>query len=599
MSTRQAKSKAKSIRELLGQRPAIDVIRDSLYQNLIPHPEQIAEETKACQDKLMTFTRASWHLVEPAHTYVDGWHIGCIAEHLEALTRLEIEKLVINVPPRHCKSLLCCVFWFCWVWTNDPSSRWLYTSYAAHLSQRDQVKCRSLIKSLWYQSRWGHLFKFREDQDTKDKFENDRTGYRIATSIGGVGTGEGCDYLVGDDIHSVTDRFSDADRKRAVAEWDEKLSTRHNDPKKFRRLIIMQRVHEADVSGHVLAGNRGYQHLCLPGRYEPKRYFFPDKVSEVKEKPRDAIIPTKIQQSRAELMDPRREPGELLWPERFPLNRMKELEAELQAYGVSSQIDQRPSPEKGTIFQSPDFRYFTAYTIDGRVKFQLGTADPKTGSVPKIVDAAECWWIQVIDTAQKISETNAYTAIGTFAITPTRDLLVYHMWRGRLLVPEQYPAIKEFRNGSAQFDPETRKWVTLGNERPWPCPIVMQALEEKASGIGLIQQARMDGKPFYPLAAIGDKVQRCSAVSTQIKNGQVWFNESGRSSWLTPFEDELTVFPSGEFADQVDVFSYAGQLVAGVGAYASIVQQDLAPIAAKEDSSLADRLGIGRSSRYD
>lgn len=594
MAASKVKSKAKSIREIIGQRPAIDVIRDALFQGLVPHPEQVAEDTRLCQDNLMHFVKSAWHIVEPAHAFVDGWHIGLIVEHLMALTRLEIEKLIINVPPRHCKSLLCCVFWFCWTWTNDPTSRWLFTSYAAHLSERDQVKCRSLIKSLWYQARWGHLFRFREDQDTKDKFENDRTGYRIATSVGGVGTGEGADYLVADDIHSVTDRFSEATRRRAVAEWDEKLSTRYNDPEKFRRLIIMQRVHEGDVSGHALAGDRGYQHLCLPGHYEPKRYLLPDQIVTGKEKPRDAIVPTKIQIARPELRDPRKEPGELLWPERFPPHRMKELEAELQAFGVAAQIDQRPSPEKGTIFQSPDFRYFTSYTLDGRLKFQLGESDPKTGSVPKIVDAAECWWFQVIDTAQKITEQSAYTAIGTFAVTPARELLVYHVWRMRLLIPEQYEAIRELRLGMAQFDPETRRWLARGNERPWSVPIAMQALEEKASGIGLIQQARLDGKPFYPLSAIVDKVQRCASVATMLKNGQVWFHEGGRSSWLTPFEDELTVFPAGEYADQVDVFGYAGQLVTGVGAYTAIVQQDLAPVASKEDGALADRLGIGK-----
>src|SRR4051794_25593816 len=88
-------------------------------------------------------------------------------------------NLIINIPPGHCKSLLVCVFWPAWVWINQPQSRWLFASYRTELALRDSLKCRTLIQSDWYQQRWGNRFHLRVDQNQKQRFENDRTGYRV------------------------------------------------------------------------------------------------------------------------------------------------------------------------------------------------------------------------------------------------------------------------------------------------------------------------------------------------------------------------------------------------------------------------------------
>ena len=116
------------------------------------------------------FVRQAWAVVEPSTPFVSGWHIDAIVEHLEAVTRGQIRNLLINVPPRHMKSLLVSVFWPAWEWIRLPERRWLFSSYGAQLSIRDSVKCRRLIESPWYVQRWRDRFALTSDQNTKGRF---------------------------------------------------------------------------------------------------------------------------------------------------------------------------------------------------------------------------------------------------------------------------------------------------------------------------------------------------------------------------------------------------------------------------------------------
>ena len=151
---------------------------------------------------LHEYVRQAWPVVE-ATPFIDSWHIGALCEHLQAVTAGQIQKLLINIPPGAGKSLLACVFWPTWEWTNDPSLRWFFASYDARLSTRDSVKCRTLLGSRWYQSRCARQFRLTGDQNQKTYYETDQGGYRLATSVGGHGTGEHPDRIVCDDPHNV------------------------------------------------------------------------------------------------------------------------------------------------------------------------------------------------------------------------------------------------------------------------------------------------------------------------------------------------------------------------------------------------------------
>src|SRR5580704_15539552 len=247
------------------------------------------------------FVRQAWPIIEPLTPFVPGWHIDAIIDHLEAVTRGEIRNLLINVPPRHMKSLLVSVLWPAWEWIRHPERRWLFSSYAASLSIRDSIKCRTLIESPWYQSFWGDRFALASDQNTKTRFDNDRSGYRIATSVGGTATGEGGDRIVCDDPHNVQDAESDSIRKATLDWWDVVMSTRVNDPRTAAKVVVMQRCHQRDLSGHLLERG-GWEHLCLPAEYEG-----PTRTTSIS------------------WSDQREQQGELLWPERFGPREIEDL----------------------------------------------------------------------------------------------------------------------------------------------------------------------------------------------------------------------------------------------------------------------------------
>src|ERR1035437_9211061 len=154
--------------------PGSLIKKKSRSKNRAPQLERLMAEKARLSFK--QFVTQAWHILEPGR-FTDGIHVNAICSHLQAVTDGRIQNLIINVPPRHAKSLLTAVFWPAWVWIDHPESRWLFSSYREDLATRDSVKCRRLIESPWYQQRWGDRCRMVEDQHEKHRFENNRTGY--------------------------------------------------------------------------------------------------------------------------------------------------------------------------------------------------------------------------------------------------------------------------------------------------------------------------------------------------------------------------------------------------------------------------------------
>ena len=274
---------------------------------------------------LRDFIRQAWHVLEPDTTYKHNWHIDAIADHLEAVSRGDIKKLIINVPPGHMKSLSVCVFWPAWDWISFPHLRWLFASYASQLSSRDSIKTRTLINSDWYRARWGERFGLTKW--TEDLIHNDRQGFRMASSTGGVGTGERVHRVVNDDLLRANDARSDAMRKQAI-EHMQAMSTRAVDPKAFSQVLIMQRLHEQDPAGWAMEQG-DWEHLMLPAEFEP-----------------DRRCKTSIG-----FKDPRKKAGELLWPGQFGRQEIDDIRTALGDQKAAAQLQQRPSPGEGDVFK--------------------------------------------------------------------------------------------------------------------------------------------------------------------------------------------------------------------------------------------------------
>jgi predicted phage terminase large subunit-like protein len=286
---------------------------------------------------LIHFLRGAWQHVDPA-PFSSGMPLEAVAEHLEAVARGQIRNLIINIPPRCCKSSLTSVAFPAWVWaqpeqtsTSGPGTQFLTGSYAFNLATRDAVKSRRLISSPWYQARWGKRFNLTSDQNTKIRYENDKGGYRLITSVEAQVTGEGGNIIIIDDPNAAQEAFSEANIQKTIDWWDNAMSTRLNDPKTGAYVVIQQRLSEEDLTGHILSKDSGnWTHLCLPMRFESDRSFVTGIGWE----------------------DPRVEEGELLWPERFGEPEVADLESKLGGpWAVAGQLQQRPEPKGGGIIK--------------------------------------------------------------------------------------------------------------------------------------------------------------------------------------------------------------------------------------------------------
>ena len=303
-------------------------------------------ERELARRSFAEFVKMAWSVLEPASELKWGWSLDAICEHLEAVTKGDIKRLLMNVPPGCMKSLLTGVLWPAWEWgpQGRPGMRYLGTAHKQDLAVRDNLKCRRLIQSDWYQQRWP--LKLTGDQNAKTKFENDYTGFREAMAFTSM-TGSRGDRVILDDPLSVDHANSDADLRASELTFTEALPTRVNNDESAI-VVIMQRLNGKDTSGIIIKRDLGYTHLCLPMRFEAERRC----VTSIG------------------FRDPRTVDGELLFPERFPETTVKALEKTMGSYAAAGQLQQRPAPREGGMFKKAWFPIVRA--IPAGTKFVRG-----------------------------------------------------------------------------------------------------------------------------------------------------------------------------------------------------------------------------------
>jgi hypothetical protein len=310
------------------------------------------------QGGLIAFVRHFWHVLEPETKFVDGWLMWAICEHLEAVTFGEITRLLINVPAGCCKSLLVDVFWPAWQWgpMDLAHHRYVCFSYAASLTERDNGRFRDLVTSHDYQELWGDRVTIQKKGETKVSNEGKR-GWKLASSVGGVGTGERGDRVILDDPHNVKEVESELVRSETVRWFRESMSNRLNDSERSAIVIIMQRVQEDDVSGTILTLELDYVHLCVPMEFDSSRLL--DNTGQPIQTAIGWFDPRGIG------LTPDEADGTLAWPERFPPAAIERLKNEMGPYAWAAQYQQSPSPRGGGIFkrswwniyESPDGKF--------------------------------------------------------------------------------------------------------------------------------------------------------------------------------------------------------------------------------------------------
>lgn len=353
-------------------------------------PEIEAYRITLAQKSLADFVKQSWPIFEPEKPLQWSWHHDAICDHLEAVAAGDIRRLLITVPPRHTKSSIGSIAFPAWVWATNPSKQFLYASHDGTLALEHSVKCRRVVESDWYQHRWGHLCQLAEDQNQKTKYETTSGGARIGTSVGGSVTGKGGDIVVVDDPHQAEDADSAALTKmKAAVDWfNGTLSTRLNHPKESAIVIIMQRIHGADLGQEVIAQGK-YTHINLPTTAEEKTTIT-------------------MPRSKKEII---RKEGDLLWPDRFDAEAVEDIKIRLGSWKYAAQYQQRPAPRTGGIFKRAWWKYYKLL--------------PR-----KVLRKVQSW-----DTAGKDKQENDYSACLTGAECQNGFYLT-DLWMERVQYPE-------------------------------------------------------------------------------------------------------------------------------------------------------------------
>lgn len=419
------------------------------------------------------------------------------------------------------KSLLTNVFWPAWEWgpMRKGHKRLLSFSYASHLTERDNAKFRDLICHPDYQRRFGDRFKVTKAGEVK--VGNDKTGWKIASSVGGVSTGERADTVTCDDAHNVKQGESDAIRTSTVEWFSRSMSNRLNNMETSAIVVIMQRVHEDDVSGHILAHNLGYEHLMIAAEFDGRR------------------VPTCLGWT-----DPRTEDGEIFWPERFSPLVLSRQRVELGPYAWSGQYQQIPTPAGGGILKRD---WWQVWDDDAAL-----THGVEPGKYPKF-----SFIVASLDSAYTEKETNDPSALTVWGVWQDRHgvlrLMLVSGWADHLDFPKLVDKVtvtcKTYRvskilieakaSGISVAQELRSRWLTLAREL----------------GVNPKTQDRGDfGVQLVNPTGKGDKVARAHAVVPLFAAGLVFAPDK---VWADKVIDQCAQFPKAPHDDYVDTVTQA------------------------------------------
>lgn len=339
---------------------------------------------------LIWFIRYFWHVLEPNTKLVEGWALHAICMHLEAVTRGEIKRLLINVPPGFAKSLIVNVFWPAWEWSaaGQPFHRYVTFAYASHLTERDNGRFRDIVQCPEFVALWGHAVKLTANGVIKPT--NSAKGWKFSSSIDGVGTGERGSRVLADDIHNVREGESEKIRSGTVQWVKEGMSNRLNDMQTDVIIGIGQRVHEDDASAAMLDSG-DYEHLMIPMEYDPSRH-----------------CTTSIGWS-----DPRTRYGELAWPERFPQYVVDQIKRTLGPYAYASQYQQTPEPRGGGVLKRD---WWGAY--------ELPVGAPFRHNFEFIVASLDPAF-----TARQENDPSGFTVWGCYYEAGNAKIVLLHAWK--------------------------------------------------------------------------------------------------------------------------------------------------------------------------
>lgn len=452
------------------------------------------------------FVRLMWPVLEPATPFTDGWWPRAWCEHLQAVTEGRITRLIGNCPPGATKSLLTSVFWPAWIWgpRRRPWTRFLAAAYSQTLTERDNDRMRVLIHSPEYQSRWGSAF---HAGDSKINFSNDRTGWKLATSVGGTVTGLRGDVFIIDDPNNINESESRVVRENTNRWLAEVMPTRLNDLEKSSIVLIQQRTHEEDATGFLLDPKRGgdrWTYVMVPMLYDPDWTCGETSIG---------------------WHDPRTERGELFWPARFTPAAVDGLRTEMTDYAWAGQMQQHPEPRGGAIIKRDWWKLY------GRADEDPTTAKLRFPPFSYLVASLDCAL-----TDKQENDPSACVVLGVWSEPQTGAMaaMLVHAWQERLQLHELV----------------RRTAATCDKYR-----VHALVIENKANGHSVEQEIRRLYQradwsvQFSDPTRAGEKTARAHSVTHLFQEGMIW---RPNTEWAEMVIDQCAIFPRGAHDDLVD-----------------------------------------------
>ena len=403
-----------------------------------------------------TFMHRAFLELNPGTPFLPNWHNELIAAKLEACLRGETIRLIINVPPRSLKSHAATVAFPAYVLGHYPSAQIVCASYGQDLSNKHSMDCRTLMASGWYRG----LFPTRlsPQKQSVQEFQTTQNGGRLATSVGGVLTGRGADIIIIDDPLKPDEALSETQRN-GVNEWfDHTLYSRLNDKQNGRIIIIMQRLHEDDLVGHVLE-QEDWDHVRLPA------------IAEENE--------THIIESPYRTRTVWRNIGEALHPEREPLPVLQHLRRTIGEYNFAGQYQQQPAPLGGGMVKAEWFKTYVS------------------GEQPAKFDMIFQSW----DTANKSTELSDFSVCTTWG-RKNKKFYLLDVLRRRM----DYPDLKRtVRSQADRFRPTN----ILIEDKASGTQLIQELIREGVYGVNRYEPTM-------------EKIMRLHSVTNTIENGFVY-----------------------------------------------------------------------------
>lgn len=453
---------------------------------------------------LRYFLQNVFKTLNPTTEFLWNWHLDYLCDTLEGVYNGDIKRIIINIPPRYLKSVICSVAFPAWVLGKDPTKRIIVVSYSRQLAIKHSVDTRIVMQSSWYKEYFPNTI-ICDDQNEKNKFTTTMNGFRFATSTGGTLTGEGGDILILDDPHNPVNIFNKRNRTKVANWFSSVFSSRLNNKKKGAIIIVMQRLHEEDLCGYLLEKiykkNIGKNITKSPSRNQ----WLHINLQAIAEYDFIYKIQDKVYKDRHE--------GDILHPKMESRKELKRIKTELGEYNFSAQYQQSPISLEGNMIKQKWIKYFDLNELNLKIK---------QNNIPHYIS---------IDCASGIGTENDFTALSVFIVYNNKFHLCL-MCRFKQPYPELKQSINEIIN---QYNP------------------LAVLIEDKSNGSSLIQDLQINMNNIIPIKPLKSKEYRVNQILTMFEAGNILFAKN--QDWLEELETEILSFPNCKHDDQLDTIS--------------------------------------------